>query len=125
MSNNVEGKSSYKLAGFEFRQEGRLTRAFAKFCGKDEDPENLPTHKYHPVLRQEVEAFYPTLSSGAIAAMITGESKNDKFLNSLGLAADFTQDQWVDILRQLSNAADAFEKQRQQPVFVPVARPQP
>jgi hypothetical protein len=117
---DIVGKS-YKLAGFEFYPEGKLTKIFAKFCGTDQDPANLPVMTYHPFFKRDMEAIYPSLSAATIGEIISGEAPGQRgAVIHAALYKDFTPEQWFQILQGMNKATAAYNEVRKQPVFIPV-----
>lgn len=75
MSNVIKGRK-YQLAGFNIAQKGTLVNVFAKFCGVDEDPANLPERKplHFANTTMDMGAIYPVLSPEEITKALIGPS---------------------------------------------------
>lgn len=65
-----------KLAGFDIHQKGTLVDVFARFCGLDQDPANLPQTRVMKLFADSVPAempcIYPVISAEEIAAVLVG-----------------------------------------------------
>lgn len=113
----------HKLAGFVFDHDPntRLTDAFARFCGLDQDPENLPETAYHAVLRKQWPVKYPTASAAELGEILSGESARYGIKNEL--AQTMAADQLTTILLQMRQARALFDKApRPGLTYIPVTR---
>lgn len=65
-----------KLAGFDIHQKGTLVDVFARFCGLDQDPANLPQTRVMKLFADsapaEVPCIYPVISAEQIAEALVG-----------------------------------------------------
>lgn len=72
---SIKGQK-YQLAGFDMTQHGSLVQVFAKFCGADQDPANLPETRTVKMFAnspaQELPVIYPSLSAQDIVEALVG-----------------------------------------------------
>jgi len=66
----------YKLAGFDICQKGTLVDVFAKFCGIEQDPLNLPETYSSKLFKDsepaEMRCIYPSISPEEIVDVLVG-----------------------------------------------------
>ncbi len=122
----------YQLAGFDITQRGSLVQVFAKFCGADQDPANLPeTHMVKMFANspaREMAVIYPRISAQDIVEALVGpddtapKAGQDLRLpgNADDLLADLGADQFTRVLVEMGKAKKSWLN-RAEPVidFVP------
>lgn len=69
--------TKYKLAGYNIVQKGTLVDVFAKFCGVDQDPLDLPETEMRKMFANgeptEMPCIYPTISPEQILEALIGK----------------------------------------------------
>ena len=122
----------YQLAGFDIAQNGSLVQVFAKFCGADQDPVNLPETRIVKMFAnssaQEWPVIYPSLSAQDIVEALVGpddtapNATKDIRLpdDAQDLLADLGEDQFARVLVEMGKAKKSWMN-RAEPVvtFVP------
>jgi hypothetical protein len=121
----------YQLAGFDISQKGTLVQVFAKFCGADQDPANLPETRTVKMFAnsepQEMRAIYPRLSQQDIVNALIGADDISAPVDHIRLPpspeelmADLGEDQFSRILVEMGKAKKAYLN-REEPIttFLP------
>lgn len=125
--------NTYKLAGFDIYQKGTLVNIFAKFCGVNEDPANLPQTRIGKLFANsepmETPVLYPSLSAEQIVDTLVGPKdlaeRRDSFHfgpTPAELLQDLGEDQFAKVLVEMGNAKKAFLSGEGTSTFVPVVK---
>ena len=128
---SIKGQK-YQLAGFDMTQHGSLVQVFAKFCGADQDPANLPETRTVKMFAnspaQELPVIYPSLSAQDIVEALVGpDDTTPKPTRDIrlpddahDLLADLGADQFARVLVEMGKAKKSWMN-RAEPIaaFVP------
>ncbi len=129
---DIKGKT-YKLAGFDIYQKGTLVDIFAKFCGINEDPANLPKTRASKLFANsqpmEAPVLYPSLSAEQIVDTLIGPRDLAERRDPLhfgpspaDLLRDLGEDQFAKVLVEMGKAKKAFLSGEGTSTFVPVVK---